>query len=882
MNNIKYDFSDKIEDKKIKTLDKISRCGKDINIFTKDDLYYFSTYQCHLPACPTCGKRIHDERLSSLSYYVSTFNMNYFLTLTSSEYNLKTLESKQKKLFDLIKQISDKDYYYNKNKNGDYCKFVSNTILNECLFIYLYEYKTNCYLNKVNIGIEIHRNINTINEYIDILNLEKKNINTKKLKETKEKAVKYQKFSSYLSIKKNGLGEEFFIDLFYLYELYFKSFCNLEQNKDAIYEIQKIATGKIQSIQNCETLEYIRTLELQQELRPHYHYLLNMYIPYFCLHKIKDSTGYIFKLVELTQDDFKDSVSVAMYILKYITKSIDCELDFLDNLKRLHINKIPRTVTTSKNIKLIVNDDEIIDTENGEDDKFKYYDTLYNRTLLKSTFEPIKFSQLDHFIKNNITIHSNTENPFLLQLYSLNKVYNQRIKNISSQHIAFNDEFTMTEKEIREETNAIKSELKAELKLEYNNLLNVITNIFLKTQLQKFKSPNLLKSDLSFIKNTMLDTEQVDFCNKVFTSDKSFCILFGSAGTGKTTVLKSLISSIDKEEYKNVAIVAPTGKATERLRDVLSAIGLTNIKTIHSLCQAQNSLIPRFKFHDNNKLNYKLIIIDETSMLDKLTLACLLNALKENCKVVFLGDPKQLQPIGTSSPFDGIIKANNTDVITLTQNHRSNTVVNKLAYMFINNVYQKDIIENYDFLKIKFLSENGFLILTNTRKMCKQLNQELTKHKMIPTLLYKYNIGEKVLMLKNNYKKNYFNGSICTIVDFQNNIFSLKNVENSIFTIEISNADTQFQPACALTIHKSQGSEYKCVAIVLDNSVKLLNSNLIYTAITRAKSACKIFKVNEVDESLLYKIQEINEYSDFEDIENTYNIELPSIEAFMN
>lgn len=881
MNNIKYDFSEKIEDKKIKTLDKISRCGKDINIFTKDDLFYFSTYHCHLPACPICSKKIIDERLSIISYYISKFNMNYFLTLTTSTYSLRVLETKQKKLFDLMKQISNKHYYYKKNKKGNYEKFISNTISDECLFIFLFNYKTNNYVNKVNIGIEIHRNLNNINEYIDTLKLEKKNINAKKIKVIKEKAIKYLKFSSYLNIKKSGLAEEFYLDLFYLFELNYMAFINNESNKKQIAEIEQIATEKINSMYNIESLEYIRTLELQKEKRPHYHYLLNMYVPYTFLHKIKDQNGYIFDFIELSKNNFKDSLSVANYIFKYITKNVDAELDFLDSLKQLDTNKIPRTLTTSRNIRLI-DDEENTDTENDKDDKFKYYHTLYNRTLLKSTFEPIKFSQLDHFIKNNIIHYSKTSNPYLLKILDLNKAYSEKLKAISTQNIIHTDELNLTEKEKRNKSNSIKSELKAELKLEYNNLLSVLTNIFLKTQLQKFSEPELLKSDFSFLANDRLDIEQIDFCNQVFTSSNSFSILYGSAGTGKTTVLKSLISSIKKEEYDNVAVVAPTGKATERLRSVLSSTEFTNIKTIHSLCQAESASIPKFKFHDNNKLNFKLIIVDETSMLDKLNLACLLNALKENCKVVFLGDPKQLQPIGTSSPFNGIIKANNTDVITLTQNHRSNTVVNKLAYMFINNVYQKDIIENYDFEKIKFLSENGFIILTNTRKMCKQINQKLTRHNRIPTLLYKYNIGEKVLMLKNNYKKNYFNGSICTIVDFQNNIFTLKNVENSIFTIEISNADTQFQPACALTIHKSQGSEYKCVAIALDNSVKLLNSNLIYTAITRAKTACKIFKVAGVDESLLYKTQEIKEYSNFEEIENTYNKELPNVEAFIN
>jgi exodeoxyribonuclease V alpha subunit len=341
-------------------------------------------------------------------------------------------------------------------------------------------------------------------------------------------------------------------------------------------------------------------------------------------------------------------------------------------------------------------------------------------------------------------------------------------------------------------------------------------------------------------------------------------ILTGGPGTGKTTTLRGIINAYKKLE-KKIALAAPTGRAAKRMTDV---IGL-EARTIHRLLEFVPSL-GYFAVNADNPLQVDLLVIDEISMIDTFLMNSLLDAVPDETTVVFVGDADQLPSIGPGNILNDMISSKKIPTFRLTKIYRQEEAseiilaahkINQGEILRIINREESDLffIEETDPAEIpgtilslcssripskyNFNPFSGIQVITpmykgdagadNLNELLQQgLNENPPLHKHAGK---KYKIGDKVMQLRNNYEKFIFNGDIGIIEDIRNHTkimavnYAGKVVEYSFLELD------EITLAYAITVHKSQGSEYPCIILPLTTGhYPLLQRNLLYTAITRA------------------------------------------------
>ncbi len=362
--------------------------------------------------------------------------------------------------------------------------------------------------------------------------------------------------------------------------------------------------------------------------------------------------------------------------------------------------------------------------------------------------------------------------------------------------------------------------------------------------------------------NLDLSEEQSDAVRKSLTN--KIMILTGGPGTGKTTTLKGIIDSY-KQLKKNILLAAPTGRAAKRMSEV---IGM-EAKTLHRLLEF-NPQDQFFQRGEDNPLEADLLVIDEVSMIDTLLMNSMLSAVNPETTLILVGDVDQLPSVGSGNILNDLILSGIIPIVKLTkifrQAEKSSIVVN--AHKInngelpsINNNEEADFffIQESDNSKIADLiielcssrlpDKYGFdpvkdiQVLTPMYKgevgvnnLNIRLQEVLNQRKVAHNRGEKnYKIGDKVMQLKNNYDKEVYNGDIGIIesVDNEDQImeinFSGKNVQYEFAELE------DITLAYAITVHKSQGSEYPCVILPISAAhFIMLQRNLLYTAITRA------------------------------------------------
>ncbi len=341
-------------------------------------------------------------------------------------------------------------------------------------------------------------------------------------------------------------------------------------------------------------------------------------------------------------------------------------------------------------------------------------------------------------------------------------------------------------------------------------------------------------------------------------------ILTGGPGTGKTTTLKGIIDSY-KKLNKNIMLAAPTGRAAKRMSEV---IGL-DAKTIHRLLE-YNPIDMTFSRDEEHPLEVDLLVIDEASMIDTLLMNNLVNAIAHNTTLILVGDVDQLPSVGAGNILNDLISYAKIPTAKLTkifrQAEESRIVVNahrinrgefpvilnkeESDFFFIQESDEEKITENVLDLCQKRLPEkygfnpmNDIQVLTPMYKGetgVNNLNHQL-QNALNPnqTTLVRgdknYKIGDKVMQLKNNYEKDIFNGDIGIIrsIDSDGQILSV-SFNDKIISYDFIDLD-EITLAYAVTVHKSQGSEYPCVILPISTShYIMLQRNLLYTAVTRA------------------------------------------------
>lgn len=416
-----------------------------------------------------------------------------------------------------------------------------------------------------------------------------------------------------------------------------------------------------------------------------------------------------------------------------------------------------------------------------------------------------------------------------------------------------------------------------------------------------------------------LDASQINAVKLAISSGVS--VITGGPGTGKTTIINAIIRYYECQGNV-VLLAAPTGRAAKRITESTGY----NAQTIHRLLEFSGEpgedgekVALRFQRNEGNPLECDSLIIDEASMVDSSLFYALLKAIVPGTKLVLVGDIDQLPSVGAGNVLHDIIESDCFPVTTLTrifrQSDTSSIVEN--AHKIKDGIHLEINNKSSDFFFIprrsaydiseecsNLIAENlpNYLkvspldieVLSPTRQFelgSLELNKKLQKRLNPPAMDKRekehgdciFREGDKVMQIRNNYKLEWsvysdekkgmlldqgigvFNGDmgiITEINDFDERVVVTFD-DGRVTEYEYNQLD-ELEHAFAITIHKSQGSEYPAVIIpILTGPMKLLNRNLLYTAVTRARRMVVIVgNLNKINE-MIDNIMEQKRYTGF-------------------
>ncbi|MBR5441893.1 MAG: ATP-dependent RecD-like DNA helicase [Clostridia bacterium] len=361
---------------------------------------------------------------------------------------------------------------------------------------------------------------------------------------------------------------------------------------------------------------------------------------------------------------------------------------------------------------------------------------------------------------------------------------------------------------------------------------------------------------------------------------KGLLVLTGGPGTGKTTAIKGIIDIFEKQ-HLDIALAAPTGRAAKRMSEVTGM----EAKTIHRLLEVEwdEDDRPVFRRNIQNPLDCSALILDELSMIDIHLFANLLDALPLGCRLILVGDSDQLPPVGAGNVLQDLIESEMLPVVRLTQVFRqaleskiittahkivagenpdltndgkdyfhlerpapalAAQTVTELCSQRLPNAYGWDPISD---IQVICPSKKGEAGTQNLNRLLQNALNPADKHKselIIAGRLFRQ--GDKVMQVRNNYNIEWsspkekgtgiFNGDIGTLTSI--------NTQSGVVTVDFDGRAaiipgeylSELELAYAITVHKSQGSEFKAVVLPVSGVVpNLAYRNLLYTAVTRAR-----------------------------------------------
>lgn len=397
-------------------------------------------------------------------------------------------------------------------------------------------------------------------------------------------------------------------------------------------------------------------------------------------------------------------------------------------------------------------------------------------------------------------------------------------------------------------------------------------------------------------------------------------ILSGGPGTGKTTTINLIIHYFESEGL-DIFLAAPTGRAAKRMTE---ATGY-EARTIHRMLELNSALSDEdtrkvsFERNEENPLEADVIIIDEMSMVDIQLFLALLKAVTPGTRLILVGDVNQLPSVGpgqvlrdlmNSECFPTVVlkkifrQAGESDIITnahLINNGKQIEMDNKSKDFFMlerkdPNVIYKHMVQLIQEKLPGYVQATGMdiQVLTPMRKGglgCETLNPILQRYLNPPEpqkaeYIYGdriFRVGDKVMQIKNNYQLEWevvsrygipidkgmgvFNGDMGRIaeIDTRAEALVVEYDEQKRVTYTFSMLE-ELELSYAITIHKSQGSEYPAVILPLLGGPKMLfNRNLLYTAITRAKSCVTILGSSDVVREMIDNVSENKRYTALED-----------------
>ena len=414
-------------------------------------------------------------------------------------------------------------------------------------------------------------------------------------------------------------------------------------------------------------------------------------------------------------------------------------------------------------------------------------------------------------------------------------------------------------------------------------------NIDVKKEIEIFEKENSLK----------FSDDQVEALTK--SVNNSVHIITGGPGTGKTTIIKFILNVFIKRGFKTI-MVAPTGRAAKRMMETTGF----EAKTIHRVLEISSTEDDEFNFvgkSDKNTIKCDVIIIDEASMIDVLLGSKLFKSLSIGTKIIIVGDIDQLPSVGPGNFLKDIInsgifpvsrlnkiyrqkensyivlnahKINNGEELILNKkdgdfyilkNNNENEICDILKELVLKRI-PKFFSYDIDILKdIQVLSpiRKGILGVNNLNLVFQEsINPKSSDKNEMIFLGNSYRVGDKVMQIKNNYEllgyyvkdgeqiKGVFNGDIGYIIDVNEKNINVLYDGNKIFKYDKTNL-SEIEHAYAITVHKSQGSEFPIVIIPIFRFTNILmNRNILYTAVTRAKRC--VILVGDIN-ALMYMVR---------------------------
>lgn len=361
---------------------------------------------------------------------------------------------------------------------------------------------------------------------------------------------------------------------------------------------------------------------------------------------------------------------------------------------------------------------------------------------------------------------------------------------------------------------------------------------------------------------------------------KGLLVLTGGPGTGKTTAIKGIINIFEKQ-HLDIALAAPTGRAAKRMSEVTGM----EAKTIHRLLEVEwdEDDRPVFRRNIQNPLDCSALILDELSMIDIHLFANLLDALPLGCRLILVGDSDQLPPVGAGNVLQDLIESEMLPVVRLTQVFRQamESKIITTAHKIVSGECPDLTNDGKDYFHLERISPSltaqtvtdlcsqrlpnayGWNPITDIQVICpskkgetgtQNLNKLLqnslnpadnTKSELIMAgRLFRQ--GDKVMQVRNNYSIEWkspvdkgtgiFNGDIGTLTSI--------DTKSGVVTVDFDGRVavipgeylSELELAYAITVHKSQGSEFKAVVLPVAGVVpNLAYRNLLYTAVTRAR-----------------------------------------------